>query len=274
MTCPLTLRATPRRTRWLVWSLLIGAAFAPLPALAQVPAPDGHRAVATREELQAALAEAEGLAESEGYSGAFRDAKRREAGLIRDRLDEGDFQVGDQIRVQVFGDSVTSGLHSVGAGRTLTLPGLPDIPLRGVLRSEIEPYLTQQISRFILDVQVRARATIRVSLIGGVANPGFYQLDADMMLSDALMAAGGILPRTEFKRSKVNRGVDRILEGEAFAKALADGRSIDQLNLRAGDVVDVGLKPERNTFQAVQTIALIPGLILGVYAIGKIAGAF
>lgn len=274
MTFPRRLPGARWANSWLVWSLLIAAAFAPARLSAQGPVPDSHRAVASREELEAAVVEAEELAESEGYSGAFRDAKRREAGLIRQRLEEGDFQIGDQIRVQVFGDTTVSGLHTVEAGRTLALPGLPGIPLRGVLRSEIEPYLTDQIGRYIRDPQVRARSTIRVSLIGGVANPGFYQLDADMMLSDALMAAGGILPRTEFKRSKITRGTENILEGEAFAKALAEGRSVDQLNMRAGDVVDVGLKPERNAFQAVQTIALIPGLILGLYGIGKIAGAF
>jgi hypothetical protein len=49
---------------------------------------------------------------------------------------------------------------------------------------------------------------------------------------------------------------------------------VDQLNLRAGDVIEVGLKPARDTYATIQTIALIPGLILGVYGIGKLAGAF
>lgn len=115
---------------------------------------------------------------------------------------------------------------------------------------------------------------IRVSIIGGVLKPGFYQIDAGMMLSDAVMSAGGLVAGTEFKRSIVRRGEEKILTGESFAQALQDGRSLDQLNLRAGDVISVGEKPVRNTWATVQTIALIPGLILGIYAIGHLAGAF
>jgi protein involved in polysaccharide export with SLBB domain len=230
--------------------------------------------VATREELQQALAEADRIATSDGYSGAFREAKQREAALIRERLQEGDFQIGDQLQVTIFGEKETSGIQTVGPGRVLSLPGLPDIALRGVLRSEVEPFLREEIGHYIRNAQVKARAMIRMSIIGGVLKPGFYQLDADMMLSDALMSAGGIVAGAEFKRSIVRRGEDKILEKDTFTKALQDGRSLDQLNLRAGDVIDVGQKPVHNTFATVQTIAIIPGLILGVYGIGKLAGAF
>jgi protein involved in polysaccharide export with SLBB domain len=271
----LSLHTRVIRTRGLVWSLLLPLSFGiQVSARAQVESSDGRRAVATRDELQAALAEADRIATSDGFSGSFREQKQREAGLIRERLQDGDFQVGDQIQVTVFGEATTSGLQTVGPGRVLSLPGLPDIPLRGVLRSEIEPYLHEQVAKYIRDAQVKARGMVRVSITGGVTKPGFYQLDADMMLSDALMSAGGILAGAEFKRSIVRRGEDKILEKDAFTKALADGRSLDQLNLRAGDVIDVGQKPVHNTFATVQTIAIIPGLILGVYGIGKLAGAF
>lgn len=271
-TCAATTFCPPRG---LVWSLLLAISLA-LPELARAQAelPDGRRAVATREELQAALAEADRNASSEGFSGAFREAKQREAALIRERLTEGDFQVGDQIQLSVFGETDATGLQTVGPGRVLSVKGLPDIPLRGVLRSEVEPYLREQLGRYVRDAQVKARATIRVSIIGGVLRPGFYQLDADMMLSDAVMSAGGILAGAEFKRSVVHRGEEKLLENEDFAKALADGRSLDQLNLRAGDAIEVGMKPVKNAYRTISTIAIIPGLILSVYGIGKLAGAW
>jgi protein involved in polysaccharide export with SLBB domain len=243
-------------------------------ARAQAEPADGRRAVATREELQTALAEADRIANSESFSGSAREAKQREAALIRERLSEGDFQIGDQIQLSVFGETDATGLQTVGPGRVLSVKGLPDIPLRGVLRSEVEPYLREQVGRYIRDAQVKARATIRLSIIGGVLKPGFYQLDADMMLSDAVMAAGGILAGAEFKRSIVHRGEDKLLEHEDFTKALADGRSLDQLNLRAGDAIEVGMKPVKNTYHTISTIAIIPGLILSMYGIGKLAGAW
>ncbi|HXW97234.1 MAG TPA: polysaccharide biosynthesis/export family protein [Gemmatimonadales bacterium] len=269
------LQATFLQARGLVWSLLFALLVGfPGAARAQTDTPDGHRAVATREELQAALAEAERIAASDGFSASFREAKQREAAMIRERLENGDFQVGDQIQLTVFGEPDATGLQTVGAGPTLSVKGLPDIPLRGVLRSEIEPYLKDQIGHYIRDAQVKARATIRLSIIGGVVRPGFYQLDADMMMSDAIMSAGGVSPTAEFKRSVVRRGDERLLEKDTFSKALQDGQSIDQLNLRAGDVIEVGEKPVRSAYATLQTVAIIPGLILSVYGIGKLAGAF
>lgn len=269
------LQAIFLQARGLVWSLLFALLVGfPVAARAQTDTPDGHRAVATREELQAALADAERIAASDGFSASFREAKQREAAMIRERLENGDFQVGDQIQLTVFGEPDATGLQTVGAGPTLSVKGLPDIPLRGVLRSEIEPYLKEQIGHYIRDAQVKARATIRLSIIGGVIRPGFYQLDADMMMSDAIMSAGGVSPTAEFKRSVVRRGDERLLEKDTFTKALQDGQSIDQLNLRAGDVIEVGEKPARSAYATLQTVAIIPGLILSVYGIGKLAGAF
>jgi hypothetical protein len=275
MTTGITHRTALQRLPWLVWSLLIQLAItSPRLVQAQVDVSDGRRAVATREELQAALADADRIANSDGFSGAAREAKQREAALIRERLTEGDFQIGDQIQLTVVNEVDATGLQTVGAGRVLSVKGLPDIPLRGVLRSEIEPYLRDQIGRYIKDAQVKARATVRLSIIGGVTKPGFYQLDADMMLSDAVMSAGGIVAGAEFKRSVVHRGEEKLIQKEDFAKALADGRSLDQLNLRAGDVIEIGVKPARSTYATISTIAIIPGLILSVYGIGRLSGAW
>jgi hypothetical protein len=261
--------------RGLVWSLLLAISFViPELARAQAESPDGRRAVATREELQAALTEAERIANSGGYSDAYREDQRLVAGMIRGRLTEGDFQVGDQIQLTVFGEVDATGVQTVGPGRVLSVKGLPDIPLRGVLRSEVEPHLREQIGRYVRDAQVKARPMIRLSIIGGVLKPGYYQLDADMMLSDAVMSAGGILATAEFKRSIIHRGEAVLLEKENFTNALAEGQSLDQLNLQAGDAIEVGLKPTRDTYRTISMIAIIPGLILSIYGVGRMAGAF
>jgi protein involved in polysaccharide export with SLBB domain len=257
-------------------ALLVAAAFcSPLTATAQeVPAVDARRPVATRAELQQTLEEAEALAGSDAYSASFREDKRQEAALIRERLLEGDFYVGDQIQVTVVGDSGSSGTRIVGPGRVLTLPGLPDIPVRGVLRSEIEAYLIEQVGRYVRDPHIKARPLIRLTFMGGIGKPGFYQMDADKMLSDALMDAGGIGNGTELKDSKIKRGEEVIVDGEAFAKAVTDGVNLDELNLRAGDVIEVGEKTKKDWFMTLRTFAVIPALILSSYGLGKLFGIF
>lgn len=265
-------------TRVSVWALLMAAAIGAAPALqAQEgvdPGSDARRPVLTRAQLQQAMEEAEAIANSEAYSATFRESKRDEAALIRERLLEGDFYVGDQLAITMVGDSGFSGIKLVGPGRVLTLPGLPDIPMRGVLRSEIEAYLTEQIGRYVRDPQIKARPTIRLTFMGGVGKPGFYQMDADLMLSDALMQAGGIGNGTELKSSKILRGEEEIMDGESFNKAVTDGVSLDQLNLRAGDVLQVGQKSTKDWFTTLRTFAVIPALIISTYGVGKLFGIF
>src|SRR5262245_29333227 len=146
-----------------------------------VQAQETRRAEATRAELQASLVELEQYAASSGYSGRLRDQKRREAALIKERLELGDIQVGDSVELAVVGEKDYSGTFPVVAGRVLSLPGLPDIPLKGVLRSEARDYLTGKLATYIKDPQVRVRTTIRLSVFGSVGRPGFYQVPADAL---------------------------------------------------------------------------------------------
>ncbi|HXI21704.1 MAG TPA: SLBB domain-containing protein [Gemmatimonadales bacterium] len=235
---------------------------------------EGRAPVATRADLQAQLAQAEQIASSTGYSDAFRSQKRQEATQIQERLTEGDFLPGDQIILNVMGDTTLSGTMTIGPGRVLSLAGLPDISLRGVLRSEIQPYLLGQIGRYLKDPEVKARALIRLSVLGGVGQPGFYQLDADMLLADALTKAGGIGNTTELQRSSIKRNDQEIVDGAQFVDAIAKGQTLDQLNLRAGDVIDVGIKPTKDWFSTLRTAAIIPGLIVSTYGLGKLLGVF
>lgn len=258
-----------------VCALLLGAAVLTAgPLAAQEVGVDARRPIATRAQLQQSLEEAENIANSPAYSAGFRDEKRAEAALIRERLLEGDFYIGDQLFITMTSDSGMSGQRTIGPGRVLTLGSLPDIPMRGVLRSEVEQYLTEQVGRYIKDPQVKVRPLIRLTFMGGIRQPGFYQMDADLMISDALMQAGGIGNNTDLKRSKILRGDEELMDGETFAKAVTDGVSLDQLNLRAGDVIEVGSLDTKDWFTTLRTFAVIPALIISTYGVGKLFGIF
>ena len=257
-------------SRLSVWGLLFCA---PILAAQDVPV-DSRRPLVTRAELQSALDQTEQIAGSEAYSFAFREETRAEAALIRERLLEGDFYVGDQLNIQMVGDSGFSGVQTVQFGRVLVVRGLPDIPMRGVLRSEVQEYIKTQIARFIKDPDVKVRPLIRLTMLGGIGRPGFYQLDADLLLSDALLQTGGISNSTEFKASKVRRGGIEIIDGETIAKAITEGHTLDQLNLRAGDEIEIGLKSKTDFLTTVRKYAAIPALILSTYAVGKLVGIF
>lgn len=231
---------------------------------------DTKRAQAARVELQASLSQIDSILQSPGYSNRIRDAKRREGALIRDRLSEGDLQVGDQVILTVLNEAPFTGTFTVGAGRMLSLPGVPDIPLRGILRSEAQDYLTTQLRNYVRDPSVRVQALIRMSILGAVAKQGFYQVPADLLVSDAMMLAGGPLGSADPRQTFVRRAGNEILSKEEVQAAIIGGRTLDQLNLRAGDelVVDYKVVQRSKTI----TVLTVVTLAMSIFWMARRAG--
>ncbi|MDZ4673929.1 MAG: polysaccharide biosynthesis/export family protein [Gemmatimonadota bacterium] len=226
--------------------LLLLAALALLPPALSAQTPvtygDGRRAQATRAELEETLLEIGKIVNSPGYSARMRDARRREAELIRERLDNGDLQVGDAILLTVLGEPQFNGTTplTIGPGRVLSLPGMPDISLVGVLRSEAEDHITTALSRQLRDPQVQVQTNIRLIFSGAVGKTGFYQVPADIMPTDAIMTvAGGFAGGADPNRTVIRRQGREIWSREAFQDALLRGMTLDQLNLRTNDEIVV-----------------------------------
>jgi hypothetical protein len=228
----------------------------------QVIMPTGNpRAQATRTELQERLAGVERIIASPGYSTRLKDEKLREAALVRSRLQDGDFGVGDQVAVQVVGEPTMSGSFLIAPGRLLIVPGVADIPLAGVLRSEIQDHLTREFSKYVRNPAVRAQAMIRLSMFGDIGRPGFYQIPADILASDAIMMAGGP-PRGGTSKTRIQRAGSEIVSGDEFQLAIREGVTLDQLNLQAGDeFVVVGPGPPPNVFRILGGITAVVGMI-------------
>ena len=161
--------------------------------------------------------------------------------MVRLRLTDGDFQVGDQIDLAVVGEATLTGRFTLLADRTLALPSLPPIAMRGVLRSEASSYLTKEIGRFVRQPQVQVQAAyIRLAILGAVGRPGYYSMAADLAISDAIMAAGGPVPGTNLDKTVVRRGDREAVGREQVRTAVTGGQSLDQLNLHGGDELVVG----------------------------------
>ena len=253
-----------------IFTLLTASALALGASATAVRAQDTRRAQATRPELEATLAELEKYAASSGYSSRLRNEKAREAAMIRTRLADGDLQVGDQIDIQVVGQAAYSDSFVVASGRVLTLPGLPDIPLKGVLRSEAREYLTAELSKYLKDPQVRVRTKIRLSVFGSVGKPGFYQVPADVLATDAIMIAGGPAPDVDLAKVFVRRGATEIWPQDVLQEAMRRGLTLDQLNLQAGDELILDPRKRAGSISFFTVAATISGLASSVYFFSRI----
>ncbi len=238
----------------------------------QPPDWDPRRVQVTREYLLDLLDRLEKSARSPAYSDALRQRSRFEASLIRARLELGDFRVGDRILLVVEGEATLADTFTVGPGRVLPLPVIGDVPIGAVLRGELEPRLEDHLSRFMRDPKLRAWSFFRVSIIGGVARPGFYTVPSEALVTDALMLAGGTVRQAKLDKIRIERDGDRIWEGAALQAAIVEGRTLDHLNLRAGDRIVVperggGLAGARPALRVVMLLLAIPG---SVYALTRV----
>ena len=251
----------PRSSPFLI--LVVAGLLLVPPALHAQRPPDIRRVQATRTELEADLQEIDRILESPGYSSRLRDAKRREGEMIRERLDRGDFQVGDQVVMYVENEPTLTDTFSVQPGQVLALPGLPDITMEGLLRSEADAHLSRELARYIRNPTVRVQAMIRLSFGGQIGRPGFYQLPADMQVSEAIMAAGGPVSASDPNRSVVRRLGREIVTQEQFPEILAQGTTLDQLNLRAGDQIIVD--QQRTSGLQFRDVLVVAGLLTSTF---------
>jgi hypothetical protein len=222
------------------------------------PAIDPGASVRTRADLERLLAQYEQTLASPAYSEATKRVVRADADLIRGRLESGDFRVGDRITIEVEGEPAIPDTVTVEAGPQIVLPLFGEIPLHGVLRSEVANHLTEALGRFIRDPVVRANGHIRISVQGQVARPGFYTMPAEILLGEALMIAGGPTTSSDLDDIRIDRGAATVLEGQALQEAIRNGLTLDQLNLQAGDQIVV---PQEPTGGWLGTVGIIAGAL-------------
>ena len=232
-------------------AFLIG--FQAIEADCQTQSPAGL--LSTRAELTTAAAEAE-LAATTGDP-ARRVENAMLAAAIRQRLRDGDLQVGDRVIVSYTSDAVHRDTVVVGAERSLELAGMIVVPVTGLLRSELKDRVSAEVLKYVKAQKIEVTPLLRVGVLGAVARPGYFAFPSDIPLTDAIMGAGGPTPTAAVDRSIVRRRSREYRSAGETSKAIAGGLTLDQFGLSAGDELVVG---ERRNFDATKGIALLGAL--------------
>lgn len=242
----------------------------PLPA--QVAAADSalYKLTVSRDTLQALLTALDSTAVSPDSSAAVKARAKVLAGQIRARLDRGDFNPGDRIELQVDSEAQLNDTFPLGPNQELVLPVVGVISLHGVLRAELQGAMRRELSRMLRDPIVRATALIRVSVVGEVVKPGFYLVPPTAVVSDALTAASGPTQNARMDKMYVERAGRRFIEGQPFQQMIAEGRTLDDANIRPGDKIVVPAANSGSMFETVRTISIILSIPLTIYALTQV----
>jgi protein involved in polysaccharide export with SLBB domain len=254
--------------RRLLPAILLVAAFA-APLRAQIPGAEITQVRVTRGALDTLLQAYEQASRSPAFSQEVRNRHRRTADLIRARLTDGDFQVGDRVLLEVAGETALTDTFTVEPRRILRLPNVGEIPLHGILRSELTDHVTRILQQFLRDPRVRTQALIRITVMGAVTRLGFYTVPVEFQVSDVLEAAG-IAGNADLIRMSIERGGEVLWEGEDLLAIITEGRTLDAMSIQAGDRFMVPPTRSRNPLSVVQTLSIllsIPFSIAGLIAL-------
>jgi SLBB domain-containing protein len=229
---------------------------------ASAPAPSQRREFESRAEIEAQAKAAEA------------QHRPNEAWLLRQRLQKGDFQDGDRIVVELHGNALMPkdflGIPetlTVRAGRRLEFPRMADLPLDGVLRSELNDKLTEHFAQYVREPSVRSTPLVRLAVLGLVGRPGYVYTLADAPLSDLIMQAGGPGADANMAGIVIRRGADVIWDAQDTRAALADGMSLDRLHLRAGDEIFV---PQQTHFSWLTAFSVGISAVTLLYTLTRI----
>jgi hypothetical protein len=249
-------RVVSRYAAFIIASVgLCAAAGGPFTAFAQTP--EGVQRAKTRDDLVRMALVADSL------------GRKEEAFSIRARLRDGDFEVGDRIVVSYEG-AVLSKLNDtliVQDGRIVRM-GEPmgDLVLNGVLRSELKDSIAGRIAKYFKNETVHVTPLLRLAISGAVKSAGFYYARPDMPLSDVIMRTGGQDPTADLSKVEVKRGVQVLWHKQDMVTALANGLTLEGLDLESGDEVVVGAKSSNHWITVLQYgVPLLTATVLELF---------
>jgi len=146
---------------------------------------------------------------------------------------------GDEIDVQVFGDSDLSRVITIKPDGMIALPLINEVRAAGKTTGQLETELVKMYSKYVkqplVTVVVRQLRVDRVYLLGQVSRPGDYQLRPNLNVFELLASAGGPTNRADLSKAVIIRGktetikldlVEAFVKNQPPAVTLIDGDTI------------------------------------------------
>lgn len=157
----------------------------------------------------------------------------------------GDYRLGagDAVIIDVWGASQITFEGTVSPDGTVTIEGVGPLKLGGMMVTEANAYVKQQLGRFYSDsnitLTVGETRSIQVQVMGEVMMPGTYTLSALSSAFNALYAAGGINDIGTLRDIKVYRE-GRVVSTIDVYDYILNGNTKSDIRLADNDVIVVG----------------------------------
>lgn len=163
---------------------------------------------------------------------------------------------GDELSIQVWGDSELNLRLKVSPEGTILIPSLGPVVVGGLTIGEAEGRLRRELSRIMatlsggndggegagntfVSVSLSQIRSIKVNIVGEVVAPGTYTLPSFATLFNALYAAGGVSDIGTLRNIKLYRDSKKAAELDVYEYLLL-GKYQTNLRLQENDMIMVG----------------------------------
>ena len=138
---------------------------------------------------------------------------------------------GDVVRLKIWREPDLSGDFVVDEHGIVVVPKLGRVQVVGLSPDSLKSHLINSYSVYLRNPAIDVILLRRITILGGVRNPGLYPVDPTMTLAEAYALAGGIAPEGKLDEVELVRGAQRTTYKISGATRIADTplRSGDQL---------------------------------------------
>jgi protein involved in polysaccharide export with SLBB domain len=176
--------------------------------------------------------------------------------------------VGERLLLVVDGEPALSDTFLVKPGPQIVLPGIGPVPLAGVGRDSVAPYLKTCLARYVRAApSVHVTILMRVAVLGEVERPGFYAVSSDQPLADVMMRAGGPTKDALVPDIRVERGDRRLLAGDKLATAMTSGATVGAAGIVSGDRIVVPRMDRADPESKFRIISILVALPVAAYGV-------
>ena len=150
---------------------------------------------------------------------------------------------GDQVVIDIYGDSQKTLAHTVSAEGSVTISGVGPVNVAGLSVAEAQQKIRGRLGKHYsgsnLRLTVGRTRSIMVNVMGEVRTPGTYHLSPFSTAFHALYAAGGIGELGTLRNIKVFRK-GRLVSVIDIYEYILNGRLAGNIRLQDEDVIQVG----------------------------------
>jgi protein involved in polysaccharide export with SLBB domain len=168
-------------------------------------------------------------------------------------------QPGDLVRLKIWREPDLSGDYRVDEKGTAIFPKIGLLAVSRLSTDSLKSLLLSSYAVFLQNPSIDVTFLRRINVLGEVKNPGLYDIDPTMTVTDVVAMAGGVSPEGNPKK------IELLRRGEGRSVQLSPQSRLTDSPLRSGDQLRV---PQRSWLSRNGTV-----VAAGITAVALIATA-